>query len=78
MRAMRQRTDRTARMLDRVRAEYLGCPGLNLTESQLRRFMDADEAEFAELLHRLVESGFLERTETGQYILPRMAATHGH
>lgn len=58
----------------RVRSEYTECPGLNLTEPQLRRFLGVSEATCAELLEDLVSMRFLARTKHGRYVLTRNGA----
>ena len=51
-----------------ARAEYLEIPGLHLTESQFRRLFGLDAKFGAELLHTLVQTGFLRRAHTGGYV----------
>jgi Fic family protein len=50
-----------------VKAEYLEMPGLCLTLPQAQRLWNLDRATCAAVLQRLVESGFLSRTEEGAY-----------
>jgi hypothetical protein len=57
----------------RVQAEYLECPGLNLTEPQMRRFLGVDEPTCAALVEDLVSTRFLARTEQGRYVIAHAA-----
>jgi hypothetical protein len=54
--------------LTRIRAEYLEMPGLALTLVQAARLWGCDCAVVEPLLRSLVDSGFLWRTENGQYV----------
>jgi hypothetical protein len=54
--------------LTRIRAEYLEMPGLALTLGQAARLWGADRAVVEPLLRSLVDSGFLWRTDGGQYV----------
>jgi len=68
-------------LVQRVCAEFLEMPGLNLTSRQARRLWGLDEAMCLDLLEFLVDEGFLyrrgedlyfRRTE-GRAAIPRMA-----
>ena len=50
-----------------VKAEYLEMPGLCLTLAQAERLWNLDRATCVGVLGKLVESGFLWRTEAGIY-----------
>jgi hypothetical protein len=52
----------------RVRAEYLEMPGLNLTREQARCLWALDAETCDQLLDYLVESGFLLRTRHDSYV----------
>jgi hypothetical protein len=54
--------------LTRIRAEYLEMPGLALTLVQAARLWGTDCAVVEPLLRSLVDSGFLWRTDGGQYV----------
>jgi hypothetical protein len=68
---MQRRVDEAGHLTDRVRDEYDESPGLNLTEAQMRRFIGADPPICEEVLHRLVDCGFLNRTPQGRYVRKR-------
>jgi predicted transcriptional regulator of viral defense system len=57
------------RLLDRIRAEFLEMPGLDLTLAQARRLWGLDRLTCEYLCGRLLEDGFLERTSRGTYVL---------
>lgn len=59
----------TSRLLRRVQSEYTECPGLNLTERQMRRFLGVDEPTCSEVVQTLVAAHFLTRTERGEYVI---------
>ncbi len=52
----------------RVRAEYLEMPGLNLTRDQAKCLWAVDGPLCDRLLAYLVETGFLERTPHATYV----------
>ena len=52
----------------RVRAEYLEMPGLNLTREQARCLWGLDADTCDQLLAYLVDSGFLVCTRHGTYV----------
>ena len=52
----------------RIRSEYLEMPGLRLTCAQGQRLWGLDATVCAEALQSLMESGFLRRTDAGQYV----------
>jgi hypothetical protein len=52
----------------RVRAEYLEMPGLNLTRDQAKCLWAVDGPLCDRLLSHLVETGFLERTPRATYV----------
>lgn len=66
-----------------IRSEYLEMPGLRLTTAQGQRLFGLEATVCAQALEFLVQSGFLRRTDVGQYLrltdgvvatpLPRMA-----
>lgn len=55
-------------LAQRVRAEYLEMPGLNLTRDQARCLWAVDGPLCDRLLAHLVETGFLERTSHATYV----------
>jgi len=55
-------------LAQRVRAEYLEMPGLNLTRDQARCLWAVDGPLCDRLLAHLVEIGFLERTSHATYV----------
>ena len=54
--------------LARIRAEYFEMPGLALTLMQAARLWGCDCAVVEPMLRSLVDSGFLWRTDGGQYV----------
>jgi hypothetical protein len=54
--------------LTRIRAEYLEMPGLALTLVQAARLWGTECPVVEPLLRSLVDSGFLWRTDGGQYV----------
>ena len=56
------------RLAQRVRAEYLEMPGLNLTRDQAKCLWAVDGALCDRLLAYLVDIGFLERTPKATYV----------
>lgn len=65
-------TDFTARLtgdlFHRICGEYTEMPGLRLTLPQAQRLWDLDATLSRLALDSLVQSGFLKRTENGQYL----------
>ena len=55
-------------LAQRVRAEYLEMPGLNLTRDQARCLWAMDGPLCDRLLAYLVDTGFLERTPRATYV----------
>jgi hypothetical protein len=55
-------------LAQRVRAEYLEMPGLNLTRDQAKCLWAVDGLVCDRLLAYLVETGFLERTHKATYV----------
>lgn len=62
------RTEGFEQMAQRVRAEYLEMPGLNLTRDQAKCLWAIDGALCDRLLAYLVETGFLARTHHATYV----------
>jgi hypothetical protein len=54
--------------LERIRAEYLEMPGLNLTFSQVQRLCGIDRAPCQAVLDALVEARFLHVRADGTYV----------
>ena len=52
----------------RIYSEYLEMPGLRLTSAQAQRLWGLEADACANVLHVLVEGGFLRRTDAGQYV----------
>jgi hypothetical protein len=52
----------------RIFSEYLEMPGLRLTAAQAQRLSGLEADACANALCVLVESGFLRRTDAGQYV----------
>ena len=52
----------------RIFSEYLEMPGLRLTSAQAQRLWGLDADACANALRVLIESGFLRRTNAGQYV----------
>jgi hypothetical protein len=57
----------TPDVLSRIRGEYTEMPGLRLTHQQAQRLWTLDSATCLCVLDRLIEAGFLRRTDAGQY-----------
>jgi hypothetical protein len=55
------------RLVQRIRAEYLEMPGMNLTLQQVRRLCGIEEPICRAVLESLVEAGFLCRNSDGSY-----------
>ena len=58
-----------ARLVDRIRDEYLLLPGLNLTFWQVQRLFTADEPSASAALEALVAEGFLQKTPMRTFTL---------
>ncbi len=56
-----------------VKREYDEMPGLALTLEQVRRLLALEPGACAAAVARLVESGYLCRTDTGRYARPSAA-----
>lgn len=59
---------RLALLAQRVRAEYLEMPGLNVTRAQAQCLWGLDAVPCEQLLGHLVATGFLARTAHGTYV----------
>jgi hypothetical protein len=55
-------------VIHRIRGEYTEMPGLRVTLSQAQRLWGLDAALCRLVLDSLVQTGFLRRTESGQYL----------
>jgi hypothetical protein len=55
-------------LLERIRGEYLEMPGLCLTPSQACRLWRMSAPDCEAVLSRLIEEGFLLRTEHGAFV----------
>jgi hypothetical protein len=55
------------RLLDRIRAEFLEMPGLDITLPQAQRLWGLDRLTCEYLCDRLIEEGFLDRTRRGTF-----------
>ena len=62
------RTATLEALMQRVRSEYLEMPGLSLTPEQACCLWGVDASLGLQLLDRLVEHGFLARTDHGTYV----------
>ena len=62
------RGDAFEQLAQRVRAEYLEMPGLNLTRSQAQCLWGLDASQCERLLAFLVETGFLAHTAHDTYV----------
>jgi hypothetical protein len=62
----------------RIHGEYLEMPGLRLTHAQAERLWGLDTGLCADVLQVLVETGFLRRTDTGQYVRVTDGSTDAH
>lgn len=51
--------------VDRVRAEFMEMPGLQLTDQQAQRLWSLDAVTCRQILESLVEVGFLTRRANG-------------
>lgn len=57
-------------LLNRIKAEYLDLPGLQLTRWQAQRLWGLEAMQCDALLGALVDSAFLRRTAEGMYVRP--------
>jgi DNA-binding IclR family transcriptional regulator len=57
-----------ARLLQRIRSEFLEMPGLNLTLAQAARLWALDQSTSERLLGELVRAGFLSKGRNGAYL----------
>jgi hypothetical protein len=55
--------------LDRIQAEYLEMPGLQLTKPQVRRLWALEDHTCDVLLEELIATHFLRRTPRDAYVL---------
>jgi hypothetical protein len=55
-------------LLERIRGEYLEMPGLCLTPAQACRLWRMSAPDCEAVLGRLIEEGFLARTEHGAFV----------
>lgn len=60
--------DAFERLAQRIRAEYLEMPGLNLTRSQAQCLWGLDASQCERMLAFLVETGFLAHTAHDTYV----------
>ena len=58
----------TDEVFRRIRGEYTEMPGLRVTQPQAQRLWGLDEATCRQALDGLVRTGFLRRTDAGQYL----------
>jgi len=64
----------TARLVERIREEYMAMPGLKLTREQACRLWGVGHDTCEAALVTLLAEGFLHETGTGKYVaLPRPA-----
>jgi hypothetical protein len=57
----------TAALVNRIKAEYMELPGLQLTLWQAQRLWGLDQVQCDAILEVLVETAFLRRTKSGAY-----------
>lgn len=60
--------DNVAKLLHRVRSEFLEMPGLRLGPAQAARLWGVDRTTSERVLDGLVEAGFLWKTRDGAYL----------
>ena len=60
---------RVDRYIELVQTEYREMPGLQLTKSQMRRFLGIDVLTCDEVIDRLERQRFLRRTRRDVYVL---------
>jgi hypothetical protein len=63
-----QRDAAIDQVLDRIQGEFLDLPGLCLTTAQARRLWNLDADTCEAVLHHLVDTGFLDRDASRQYV----------
>ncbi len=61
------RIETTAALLNRIKAEYMELPGLQLTPWQAQRLWGLDQTQCDAILEALVDAAFLRRTGRGLY-----------
>jgi len=61
--------DSMARLLIRIRGEFLEMPGLRLTSAQAARLWAVDRRTSERILDGLTTAGFLLRNREGAYVL---------
>jgi len=59
----------TAALVNRIKAEYLELPGLQLTPWQAQRLWGVDQIQCDAILEVLVETAFLRKTKSGAYAI---------
>ena len=59
----------TATLVNRIKAEYLELPGLQLTAWQAQRLWGVDQIQCDAILEVLVETAFLRKTKSGAYAI---------
>jgi hypothetical protein len=57
----------TAALVNRIKAEYMELPGLQLTAWQAQRLWGLDQVQCDAILEVLVETSFLRKTKNGAY-----------
>jgi hypothetical protein len=57
----------TAALVNRIKAEYMELPGLQLTPWQAQRLWGLDQVQCDAILEVLVETSFLRKTRNGAY-----------
>jgi len=61
------RIETTATLVNRIKAEYMELPGLQLTPWQAQRLWGIDQTQCDAILEALVDAAFLRRTGSGYY-----------
>ncbi len=61
------RLETTTMLVNRIKAEYLELPGLQLTPWQAQRLWGLDRTQCEAILEALVDAAFLRRTRNGCY-----------
>jgi hypothetical protein len=59
----------TAALVNRIKAEYMELPGLQLTSWQAQRLWGLDQVQCDAILQVLLETAFLRKTKTGAYAI---------
>ena len=57
----------TTALVNRIKAEYMELPGLQLTAWQAQRLWGLDQVQCDAILEVLVETSFLRKTRNGAY-----------